>query len=129
MLQSARVAVLCAGMLAARSALADPGAASSGEHQPPPLIVRHGPTVECHTVIECVVNADGTLRDCVLLKEDPPGYGFGRAALDAARYFRMKPATQDGKPVAGGRVRIPMDWKPTPGSATSSQPPSAPAPH
>jgi TonB family protein len=58
--------------------------------------------------MECGVVADGTLADCKVLSESPAGAGFGDAVLRMAKYFQMKPATADGAPVAGGRVRIPI---------------------
>jgi TonB family protein len=61
--------------------------------------------------INCRVKADGTLDACVLLSETPEGFGFGRATIRAARFFRMSPMTVDGKPVEGGVVRIPMVWQ------------------
>jgi TonB family protein len=60
--------------------------------------------------LRCRVKADGTLSDCFTLFEAPEGYGFGRATLDAAQYFRMKPTTPDGKSVEGGMVDIPIRW-------------------
>lgn len=61
--------------------------------------------------IACQVNADGGLFDCRVDEETPPGYGFGAAGLALAPNFRMRPMMVDGKPVAGGTVRIPMNWK------------------
>lgn len=40
----------------------------------------------------CLVQADGHLTDCVIETERPAGFGFGRAALDAARTARLAPA-------------------------------------
>jgi TonB family protein len=62
--------------------------------------------------IECEVTTQGTLTGCVVLGEEPLGKGFGKAALEIAQYFRMKPKTIDGKPVGGGtfQTNIRFNW-------------------
>lgn len=71
--------------------------------------------------IQCDVTAAGALDACVILEETPAGIGFGEATLAAAQYFRMKPMTVDGAPVAGGKVIIPLNWK-TPSSGLPPDP-------
>lgn len=58
--------------------------------------------------IQCLVNKDGSLSPCEILSEDPPGEGFGQAALDLGPAFKLRPMTKDGQPVDGGTVRIPL---------------------
>lgn len=58
--------------------------------------------------ISCSVRVTGELSDCSVFLEDPPGLGFGEAALAMSHLFRMKPMTRDGQPVPGGTVRIPV---------------------
>ncbi|WP_165842831.1 TonB family protein [Phenylobacterium deserti] len=66
--------------------------------------------LEGRALIGCVVTAQGTLTQCQVLEETPAGSGFGGAALSLTPQFLMKPATQDGRPVEGGRVRIPIQF-------------------
>lgn len=72
----------------------------------------------------CKVLKDGALTDCTILQEDPPGQGFGEAALASARYFKMTPTTADGKSVEGGSVIIPLKWQL---AAPAPNPPGTPA--
>ena len=73
-------------------------------------------------VIKCRILAAGQLSDCEVISETPAGLGFGRATLQAARYFKMRPKTINGTPVEGGTVIIPLRWQlarelPTPTAA------------
>jgi TonB family protein len=60
--------------------------------------------------INCIVTVVGTLRDCEVVEESPPGSGYGGAALSMAPQFLMKPATSGGK-VVEGQVTIPVNFK------------------
>jgi TonB family protein len=40
-----------------------------------------------------VVNEMGQVEQITMLKEEPAGYGFGRAAMESAKKLRFKPAT------------------------------------
>lgn len=63
------------------------------------------------TVIVCTVRDDGRVENCSIKSETPSGQGFGRAALQAARYFKMRPQTRNGAPVGGAKVEIPLTWR------------------
>ncbi|WP_292096018.1 TonB family protein, partial [Brevundimonas sp.] len=82
------------------------------EHPPAALRARRGGRGE----VSCVIRADTTLEACRLVRETPPGYGFGEAALRAARYFRFQPPTRGGVPLVGERVTFGVEFGPSPGS-------------
>ncbi|MDP2118031.1 MAG: TonB family protein, partial [Brevundimonas sp.] len=53
--------------------------------------------------VSCALLPNASLTDCRTVSEDPSGYGFGAAALAAARRSRVTPGTVDGAAV-GARV-------------------------
>jgi TonB family protein len=61
-------------------------------------------------VISCMVTLEGRLADCRATAAWPEGAGFGEAAVAMSEVFRMRPQTKGGKPVAGGRVTIPLEF-------------------
>jgi hypothetical protein len=71
--------------------------------------------------VECTVQHDGTLKDCVLASEEPSGMGFGDAALQIAAVMAMNPWTAQGDPVDGARIRLPVRLE------LPSDPPAPPA--
>lgn len=81
-----------------------PNAADFSRYYPPRALDREqGALVR----LSCLVDADGRIA-CTVASEDPPGWGFGEAALRISRHFRMAPATRDGEPTLGGRIEVPI---------------------
>ena len=68
-------------------------------------------------MMNCQVSTSGTLENCTITNETPKGLGFGDAALKISEYFRMKPMTVDGVPVAGAKINIPIRFEPSPDQA------------
>ena len=64
--------------------------------------------LEGRATLKCGVSAEGFLKDCASIAEEPAGQGFGAAALAIAPKFQMAKVTKDGVPVAGGVVRVPI---------------------
>lgn len=62
-------------------------------------------------VIDCATAPDGHLTDCKVSREDPVGLGFGEAAMTVAPIMQMNPWTDDGRPVDGARIKLPIQFK------------------
>jgi len=58
--------------------------------------------------LACDVAADGALAGCAVTAEDPPGQGFGPAALSLAAAMRLEP----GHPATGERLNLPIRFTP-----------------
>lgn len=80
-----------------------------------------------YTLMHCKLNAEGVLRECAIVVEQPIGLGFGPAALSLSGSFRMKPAMDGSRPLGGGVVNIPVRFAfpdPSPAPAPAGLPTS-----
>jgi TonB family protein len=69
-----------------------------------------GATVSGKAALDCVAAEGGKLADCKIAKEDPPGQGFGQAALSVVGYERIKPTDDAGVSVVGRSVRTYLEF-------------------
>jgi TonB family protein len=61
-------------------------------------------------VADCLVDPTGALTDCKVDRETPADMGFGASALAIVTFLKMNPWTDDGRPVVGGRIKLPIDF-------------------
>jgi protein TonB len=66
--------------------------------------------VNGQVLLTCRVLRNRRVADCRVASERPRGYGFGRAAVEASRTFRLNPPTLDGEPDEARRVAIPVSF-------------------
>lgn len=77
----------------------------------PPAALQAG--VEGRVNVTCIVQEDLHLGACEITLEEPRGYGFGAASIQAAeQFFEMAPTTAGGNSAVGGRVSVPFRWFP-----------------
>ena len=50
-------------------------------------------------LLKGIVSEDGIVPEATVVRVDPPGLGFEKAALQAVRHWRYWPATREGRPV------------------------------
>jgi protein TonB len=60
--------------------------------------------------LQCRVMADGSLQSCKVVAEDPPGKGFGEAAMQMAQTQKVK--ADPSRPADGLLATIPFNFKP-----------------
>ena len=59
-------------------------------------------------VAHCTVTPDGALTACEPRRGDPDGLGFSEAAVRVAEVMKMNPWTQEGGPVDGAGINLPI---------------------
>lgn len=67
--------------------------------------------IEGAATLECTTNQFGALQACKVGTEVPRDQGFGFAAMALAPQFRMRAKPADGRPVAGGVIKIPIRFR------------------
>lgn len=131
-MKASEVLVVAGLSLAATVASAEPRVITNPDWISRPsgaLLAQHYPMlasmmeIEGKAQITCHVTEEGLLKACKVDSEDPPGFGFGAAAIATSSTFRMKPQTIDGQPVGDAVVCIPLRFVLPP-----SPPPPAAAP-
>jgi protein TonB len=66
--------------------------------------------IEGTVYLELFIDSSGNIRDITILRENPPGRGFGEAAVNALKGIRAKPAEANGTTVAA-RLRYNYTFK------------------
>ena len=61
--------------------------------------------------LNCLVQANGAIAGCDVVRESPAGQGFGRAAQSLSRHFAINPRTVDGA-AQGSRVIVDLRFVP-----------------
>lgn len=61
--------------------------------------------------LNCLVQANGSVAGCEVVRETPAGQGFGRAATSLSRHFGINPRTVNGT-AEGSRVIIDLRFVP-----------------
>lgn len=73
-------------------------------------------------VADCLVAPDGKLTGCKVAREKPEGLGFGDAAVAIAGVMQMNPWTDDGRPVDGARLKLPINFTQAEEAAPKAKP-------
>jgi len=98
-------AILCGSAFAQNPSWLQRPDAAAFEQFYPPAALHQG--VAGAVRLQCEVQLDTTAQ-CRVVEETPTDWGFADAALAISRSFRFTPAVVNGRPVAGGRVNVPM---------------------
>lgn len=67
--------------------------------------------IDGYAVIQFTISTNGSTAQTQLLEESPEGYGFGRAALQAAGKLKYNPKTEDGVAVEVEGVSYKFSFK------------------
>lgn len=62
-------------------------------------------------VLSCIVQQGGWIGGCTVKSETPAGQGIGAAALALVAKVRLVTWTNEGLPVVGGRVNVPIRYE------------------
>jgi hypothetical protein len=86
---------------AAQVVVQEPVGPPAGAAEAPPA---EAPPAEATVMLDCLSDGRGRMSDCRIVSENPPGHGFGEAALAGASRARLAPRTSRIR--ATGRVRF-----------------------
>lgn len=75
-------------------------------------------------IAECTVAADGSLQNCHPVVGEPDDLGFSQSAVKVASVMRMNLWTQEGGPIDGATIRLPVVFNLAASAAAS--PPTSP---
>ena len=100
-------------MLLVLTGCASPGAAGQGADEE-----------QATVTVECVLQPGGRLSDCAIVSEQPPGMGFGEAALGAAEQSRAS-LSDNPRARAGEKVRFSFRFRRNDQPALDLRPPRA----
>lgn len=80
-------------------------------------------------VLSCQVEQGGDLSSCSIVTETPAGAGLGQTAMALQTTFKLATWSDEGLPVVGERVRVPMRFEAAdpPSQTSAPAPPPGPA--
>ena len=81
------------------------------------------PDRSAYVRVECTIQSGGWVSDCRIISENPPGMGFGAAALTAAGRSRVPGHVDGARP--GQKVQWNIRFRPDEPAALDLQPPRA----
>ena len=87
------------------------------------------PATPARVRLKCRLIGDGHVDSCVVLKEDPPGLGFGAAAINLSSTFKVRVRRRTGKNLTDTEVVIPVSFKQATDDALPSSPAASPVPN
>jgi hypothetical protein len=62
--------------------------------------------VDAGVTARCLIDANGN----EIIDEKPAGKGFGTATIKLSKLFQMKAVDDDGEPVVGSKLTLPVRW-------------------
>lgn len=70
-------------------------------------------------VMLCEIGEQGRLAGCSADSEEPGGHGFAASAIAMSPLFQVKPWSDEGLPMIGGKIRVPIRFQiPEPAAAS-----------
>ncbi len=62
-------------------------------------------------VLACLIQTTGALGGCKVAAEEPPGLDLGAGALGLASKFQVRLWSDEGLPMVGGQIRVPIRFQ------------------